>query len=514
MPALQSFGRSALRITKNYSKGYSATQIKIRNATCNDPWPPSGKEMYELAQMTYNQGDFVEIMEVIDKRLNDKGKNWRHVFKSLVVLDYLLHSGSENVILYCRENLYEIKTLREFQYIDDDGHDQGVNVRHKAADVVNLLSDMGRLFEERKVRSNMHDRMIGRNSADTDPGLEEPRPYRARKRPLPNGLNRVADQEDEELQRAIEESKRSAAQEPHTAEDEDLAKAIKLSEEEEEEKRRKRMVESNATALFTDSNQFPPSVIQTQPLADASLPLQYATTGVQPQIPAMQPQFTSIQPQFTSYNPYLQQMQQEAMQAEYLRQQAEFTRRQELQAQQTAAQAASFQQQHFQQQSVPHSQPIVPQATGFGSNNPFAPHPAVSASPSSSASLSLPLRPSSRPTRDGTVRFNLPGTFEGRSPDRRDSYAERERVEERDSRGKDDAAFLRPFSTGTEPPRRFGSEREDARLAALFANYTGDGVDTFGNMGPLRCVFLLFYSFFSVFRACARARSFIGLVWY
>ncbi len=23
----------------------------------------------------------MEIMEVIDKRLNDKGKNWRHVFK-------------------------------------------------------------------------------------------------------------------------------------------------------------------------------------------------------------------------------------------------------------------------------------------------------------------------------------------------------------------------------------------------------------------------------------------------
>lgn len=25
--------------------------------------------------------NFVEIMEMLDKRLNDKGKNWRHVFK-------------------------------------------------------------------------------------------------------------------------------------------------------------------------------------------------------------------------------------------------------------------------------------------------------------------------------------------------------------------------------------------------------------------------------------------------
>lgn len=29
----------------------------------------------------FNRADFIEIMDMIDKRLNDKGKNWRHVFK-------------------------------------------------------------------------------------------------------------------------------------------------------------------------------------------------------------------------------------------------------------------------------------------------------------------------------------------------------------------------------------------------------------------------------------------------
>lgn len=28
-----------------------------------------------------HRNDFIEIMEMLDKRLNDKGKNWRHVFK-------------------------------------------------------------------------------------------------------------------------------------------------------------------------------------------------------------------------------------------------------------------------------------------------------------------------------------------------------------------------------------------------------------------------------------------------
>ena len=66
-------------------------------------------------------------MDMLDKRMNDKGKNWRHVLKSLKVLDYCLHEGSELVVTWARKNVYLIKTLREFQYIDDDGKDVGQN---------------------------------------------------------------------------------------------------------------------------------------------------------------------------------------------------------------------------------------------------------------------------------------------------------------------------------------------------------------------------------------------------
>ncbi|KAG5462518.1 MAG: ENTH domain-containing protein [Olpidium bornovanus] len=68
-------------------------------------------------------------MQMLDKRLNDSGKNWRHVFKvsALTLLDYCLHTGSENVVAYARKNLYIVKTLREFQFIDEDGRDQGAN---------------------------------------------------------------------------------------------------------------------------------------------------------------------------------------------------------------------------------------------------------------------------------------------------------------------------------------------------------------------------------------------------
>lgn len=64
---------------------------------------------------------------MLDKRMNDKGKNWRHVLKSLKVLDYCLHEGSELVVTWARKNVFLVKTLREFQYIDDDGKDVGQN---------------------------------------------------------------------------------------------------------------------------------------------------------------------------------------------------------------------------------------------------------------------------------------------------------------------------------------------------------------------------------------------------
>lgn len=45
----------ALRTAKNYTKRYSGTEAKVREATSNDPWGSSGTQMNELAMLTYNQ---------------------------------------------------------------------------------------------------------------------------------------------------------------------------------------------------------------------------------------------------------------------------------------------------------------------------------------------------------------------------------------------------------------------------------------------------------------------------
>lgn len=216
------------------------------------------------------RNDFVEIMEMLDKRLNDKGKNWRHVFKSLTLLDYCLHAGSQNCILYFKENIYIIKTLKEFQYLDESGKDQGANgqslthstptpshslshslVRQKAKDITNLLLDESRLSTQRKSRANMKDRLSNNpNDPPSKSSFEQDRPS-------PNSSsNRPSD----DMANAIEASKRSAQDDAARAKrngqsDDDLATAMRLSRET-EEKRQRDLAAANGGQLFDDDQPF------------------------------------------------------------------------------------------------------------------------------------------------------------------------------------------------------------------------------------------------------------------
>ena len=104
--------------------------------------------MSEIADLTYNVVAFSEIMQMIWKRLNDHGKNWRHVYKALSLLDYLIKAGSEKVAQQCRDNIFAIQTLKDFQYFEEN-KDQGQNVREKSKQLVALLKDEEKLKTER-----------------------------------------------------------------------------------------------------------------------------------------------------------------------------------------------------------------------------------------------------------------------------------------------------------------------------------------------------------------------------
>ncbi|KAK7272859.1 hypothetical protein RIF29_13899 [Crotalaria pallida] len=123
---------------------------KVLDATSNEPWGPHGTILADIAQATRNPHEYQMIMAVIWKRINDTGKNWRHVYKALTVLEYLVANGSERVIDEIREHAYQISTLSDFQYIDSSGRDQGNNVRRKSQSLVLLVNDKERIIEVRQ----------------------------------------------------------------------------------------------------------------------------------------------------------------------------------------------------------------------------------------------------------------------------------------------------------------------------------------------------------------------------
>jgi epsin len=51
---MSNIARATLRQAKNITKGYTDIQVKVREATSNDPWGPSGSQMGELADASYN----------------------------------------------------------------------------------------------------------------------------------------------------------------------------------------------------------------------------------------------------------------------------------------------------------------------------------------------------------------------------------------------------------------------------------------------------------------------------
>ncbi|KAI1387758.1 ENTH-domain-containing protein [Hypoxylon trugodes] len=241
-----------MRSVKNVTKGYSSVQVKVREATSNDPWGPTGTQMSEIAQLTYNSStEFYDIVDMLDKRLNDKGKNWRHVLKALKVLDYCLHEGSELIVTWARKNIFIVKTLREFVYIDEEGRDVGQNVRVAAKELTALILDEERLRAERSDRKTWKSRVTGIEEFMSD-GPTVPAQRRQRPR-------RSDEEDDAEYKLAIEASKFQEEEDRRKREsrqgveddDDDLAKAIKLSKEE-EERRRRELEDNNASSLFDD----------------------------------------------------------------------------------------------------------------------------------------------------------------------------------------------------------------------------------------------------------------------
>ncbi|XP_076157821.1 uncharacterized protein epn1b [Alosa pseudoharengus] len=160
------------RTLKNLVQNFSEAEVKVREATSNDPWGPSSSQMSDISDLTYNVVACNEITSMLFKRLNDVAKNWRHVYKSVVLLEYLLKTGADGVVTASQENVHVVKALTEFRAVDKDGKDQGATIREKAKIVLVLIEDPEKLKEEREMAMKHKDK-LQKATTVSSPGLPE-----------------------------------------------------------------------------------------------------------------------------------------------------------------------------------------------------------------------------------------------------------------------------------------------------------------------------------------------------
>eukprot|EP00850_Spirogloea_muscicola_P007846 SM000040S14858 [mRNA] locus=s40:745132:749308:- [translate_table: standard] len=142
----------------------SEIEQKVLDATNDEAWGPHGTAMLEIAQASRRYSDFQKIMAIIWKRLAEREKNWRHMYKALTLLEFLVAHGSEKVIDEFRESTYQIKGLVNFQFVEPNGKDQGINVRKKAQTILALLQDTEKIREVRAKASANKDKYGGISS--------------------------------------------------------------------------------------------------------------------------------------------------------------------------------------------------------------------------------------------------------------------------------------------------------------------------------------------------------------
>eukprot|EP00116_Pleurobrachia_bachei_P012059 sb/3472321/ len=143
---------------------YTDAETKLREASNDDPWGPSGTLMQELARLTFQFTTYDEVMTMLWKRMFENKKNWRRIYKCLLILAYLVRNGSERVVENSREHLFDLGSLENYQFTDENGKDQGINVRQRVGELIQFLQDDNAIRDERKKARKNRDKYTGVSS--------------------------------------------------------------------------------------------------------------------------------------------------------------------------------------------------------------------------------------------------------------------------------------------------------------------------------------------------------------
>ncbi|KAF6244132.1 hypothetical protein COO60DRAFT_1708114 [Scenedesmus sp. NREL 46B-D3] len=168
VPGAQSKIKNFADKAKAYVNNVSDLEMKVLEATNHEPWGPHGSAMAEITNSSFNSEGFYQIMGVVDQRLSEGPDNWRLVYKTLLLLEYMLKHGPLSVAeaLGAYSRLSHLERLRDrFEFKDPAGRDQGINVRQRAGAIVLLLNDGEQLKGERDKAAKNKSKYTGVSSS-------------------------------------------------------------------------------------------------------------------------------------------------------------------------------------------------------------------------------------------------------------------------------------------------------------------------------------------------------------
>ncbi|KAK2726451.1 uncharacterized protein LOC136032456 [Artemia franciscana] len=134
--------RGIVREIKSFIRTDSFIKRIVLKATSNNSEGPSESQLSVIENnVRYSNDDLQEVMCTIFDRLNDERReNWRHVYKSLRVLEFLINKKIEGVIDECLKGLDRIRELCDIS-LGRDYLNQEKRIRELAVKICTQLEE-------------------------------------------------------------------------------------------------------------------------------------------------------------------------------------------------------------------------------------------------------------------------------------------------------------------------------------------------------------------------------------
>ncbi|KAL0210358.1 hypothetical protein RCL1_004794 [Eukaryota sp. TZLM3-RCL] len=155
-------------------------ELKVKEATSLDSWPASTTLMDEIVDATYSSLDLAHIFRLIWDRLSSPAKNYLHIHKALILLEYLILHGSDSVLEQTRSQIYRVRTLKDFHHTNEEGKDVGKPIKARCRRIVELLTDESLLTAEQAEAQRLRSRIKGSDGSSSLSGLSSERHARAK----------------------------------------------------------------------------------------------------------------------------------------------------------------------------------------------------------------------------------------------------------------------------------------------------------------------------------------------